>query len=155
MAACGMQWLPADFPAAMRPRRAKTATPRPPLDLEQSFPDVFERAPESEAPFEPPLPGMPPLPPPFTPDDPGNDVTEAHETTEPQESDAHDIEVPLPVSNYRLPDARVLQRGTRPTGKDLDVERVGASLLAALTEHGVEARLIGSRNSVPMPRSGS
>ena len=52
--------------------------------------------------------------------------------------------MPLPVSNYRLPDARVLQRGTRPTGKDVDVERVGASLLAALTEHGVEARLIGT-----------
>ena len=52
--------------------------------------------------------------------------------------------MPLPVSNYKLPDARVLQRGTRPTGKDVDVERVGASLLAALTEHGVEARLIGT-----------
>ena len=136
--------LPADFPAAMRPRRARTAASRPPLDLEQSFPDVFERAPESEAPFEPPLPGMPPLPPPFVPEDAEGDVTEAHETTEPQESDAHDIAVPIPVSNYRLPDARVLQRGTRPTGKDLDVERVGASLLAALTEHGVEARLIGT-----------
>ena len=135
--------LPADFPAA-RQRRPKATPSPPPLDLEQSFPDVFERAPESEAPFEPPLPGMPPMPPPFTPDDPANDVTEAHETTEPQGSDAHDIEAPLPVSNYRLPDARVLQRGTRPTGKDLDVERVGASLLAALTEHGVEARLIGT-----------
>ena len=31
-----------------------------------------------------------------------------------------------------------------PEGKDVDVERVGASLLAALTEHGVEARLIGT-----------
>ena len=59
-------------------------------------------------------------------------MTEVHDTTEPQESDAHDIAVPLPVSNYRLPDARVLQRGTRPEGKDVDVERVGASLLAAL-----------------------
>jgi len=136
--------LPADFPAAMRPRRARTAASPPPLDLEQSFPDVFERAPESEAPFEPPLPGMPPLPPPFVPEDAEGDVTEAHETPEPQESDAHDIALPIPVSNYRLPDARVLQRGTRPTGKDLDVERVGASLLAALTEHGVEARLIGT-----------
>ncbi len=52
--------------------------------------------------------------------------------------------MPLPVSNYRLPDPRVLARGTRPTGKDVDVERVGASLIAALTEHGVDARLIGT-----------
>jgi S-DNA-T family DNA segregation ATPase FtsK/SpoIIIE len=136
--------LPADFPTAVRPRRTRTTPSAPPLDVEQSFPDVFERGPEPELTFEPPLPVMPPMPPPFTPEDADGDVTEVHETTEPQESDAHDIDVPLPVSNYRLPDARVLQRGTRPEGKDVDVERVGASLLAALTEHGVEARLIGT-----------
>jgi S-DNA-T family DNA segregation ATPase FtsK/SpoIIIE len=136
--------MPADFPAAVRPRRAKTTASAPPLDVEQSFPDVFERAPEPEPAFEPPLPVMPPMPPPFTPEDADGDVTDVHDTTEPQESDAHDIAVPLPVSNYRLPDARVLQRGTPPTGKDVDVERVGASLLAALTEHGVDARLIGT-----------
>ena len=54
------------------------------------------------------------------------------------------LPVPVPVSNYRLPDPKVLARGTRPAGKDVDVERVGASLLAALTEHGVECRLIGT-----------
>jgi DNA segregation ATPase FtsK/SpoIIIE, S-DNA-T family len=138
--------MPADLPTAVRTRARRTATSTmPPVDLEQQFPDVFERAPEPDTPFEPPLPVMPPLPPPFQPDDPQNEVTEAHEPAEPpQESDAHKIAVPLPVSNYKLPDARVLQRGTRPTGKDVDVERVGASLLAALTEHGVEARLIGT-----------
>ncbi len=41
---------------------------------------------------------MPPMPPPFTPEDADGDVTEVHDTTEPQESDAHDIAVPLPVS---------------------------------------------------------
>jgi DNA segregation ATPase FtsK/SpoIIIE, S-DNA-T family len=138
--------MPADLPTAVRTRARRTATSTmPPVDLEQQFPDVFERAPEPDTPFEPPLPVMPPLPPPFQRDDPQNEVTEAHEPAEPpQESDAHKIAVPLPVSNYKLPDARVLQRGTRPTGKDVDVERVGASLLAALTEHGVEARLIGT-----------
>jgi S-DNA-T family DNA segregation ATPase FtsK/SpoIIIE len=135
--------LPADMPTAVRRRRKGTgASDLPPVDLEQQFPDVFERAPEPEMTFEPPLPAMPQ---PFQPDDPANEVTEAHDGEEPpQESDAHEIAVPRPVSNYRLPDARVLQRGTRPTGKDVDVERVGASLLAALTEHGVEARLIGT-----------
>ena len=128
-----------------RARKRTAASTMPPVDLEQQFPDVFERAPEPEMTFEPPLPVMPPLPPPFQPDDAENEVTEAHDREEPpQESDAHEIDVPLPVSNYKLPDARVLQRGTRPTGKDVDVERVGASLLAALTEHGVEARLIGT-----------
>jgi DNA segregation ATPase FtsK/SpoIIIE, S-DNA-T family len=138
--------MPADFPAAVRPRRARPVPSAPPLDVEQRYPDVFEHAPDPgpEAAFEAPLPAMPPLPSPFVPEDPEGDVTEAHGLSEPQESDAHDIAVPLPVSNYRLPDARVLQRGTRPTGKDVDVERVGASLLAALTEHGVEARLIGT-----------
>ena len=138
--------LPADLPAAVCTRRKRTGvSDMPPVDLEQQFPDVFERAPEPEMTFEPPLPVMPPLPPPYQPDDADNAVTEAHDREEPpQESDAHDIVVPLPVSNYKLPDARVLQRGTRPTGKDVDVERVGATLLAALTEHGVEARLIGT-----------
>jgi S-DNA-T family DNA segregation ATPase FtsK/SpoIIIE len=136
--------LPADFPAAVRPRRVKKTASAPPLDVEQRFPDVFERAPDPEPAFEPPLAAMPPPPPPFVPEDPEGDVTEANDTPGPQESDAHDIDLPLPVSNYRLPDACVLQRGTRPTGKDVDVERVGASLLAALTEHGVEARLIGT-----------
>ena len=88
------------------------------------------------------------MPPPFTPaDEPESDVSRRRRTTSrtrSQESDAHELPVPLPVSNYRLPDPRVLARGTRPTGKDVDVERVGASLLAALTEHGVEARLIGT-----------
>ena len=138
--------MPADFPAA-RPRRKRTPTSAlPPLDLEQQFPDVFERAPEPEVPFEPPLPVMPQMPPPFVPDDePESEVTDVHELPEPaQDSDAHELPVPLPVSNYRLPDPRVLSRGTRPTGKDVDVERVGASLLAALTEHGVECRLIGT-----------
>ncbi|MDX6599052.1 MAG: segregation ATPase FtsK/SpoIIIE, family [Gaiellales bacterium] len=138
--------MPADLPTAVRTRARRTATSAmPPLDLEQQFPDVFERDPEPETTFEPPLPVMPQLPAPFQPGDTQNEVTEAHDREEPpQESDAHEAVVPPAVSNYRLPDARVLQRGTRPTGKDVDVERVGASLLAALTEHGVEARLIGT-----------
>ncbi len=135
--------MPAEMPAAVRQRRKRTpVSALPPLDIEQQFPDVFERTPEPETPLEPPLPVMPPLPPPFQPDGPAGEVTDAHDLAE--ESDAHDIVVPLPVSNYRLPDPRVLSRGTRPTGKDVDVERVGASLLAALTEHGVESRLIGT-----------
>jgi len=140
--------LPADMPV----RRKRTpASAVPPVDLEQQFPDVFERAPEPEMTFEPPLPVMPPLPPPFRPEDePENEVTAVHgeladdDAVELQESDAHDIVVKPPVSNYRLPDPRVLSRGTRPTGKDVDVERVGVSLISALTEHGVEARLIGT-----------
>ncbi len=137
--------VPADFPAAVRPRRKRTpASEMPPLDLEQQFPDIFERTPEPEVPFEPPMPVEPtPLPPPFDPDPAEGEVTDAHEVVA-QDSDAHDLPVPLPVSNYRLPDPRVLQRGTRPAGKDVDVERVGNSLLSALTEHGVEARLIGT-----------
>jgi S-DNA-T family DNA segregation ATPase FtsK/SpoIIIE len=136
----------ADMPAAVR-RKRTPASAVPPLDVEQRFPDVFEPAPDPELPFEAPapLPVMPLMPPPFTPDEPESEVTDVHELPEPpQESDAHDLPVALPVSNYRLPDPRVLARGTRPTGKDVDVERVGASLLAALTEHGVEARLIGT-----------
>ena len=135
--------MPADMPV----RRKRTpASAVPPVDLEQQFPDVFERAPEPEM---TPLPVMPPLPPPFRPEDePENEVTAVHgelaDDDEVQESDAHDIVVKPPVSNYRLPDPRVLSRGTRPTGKDVDVERVGVSLISALTEHGVEARLIGT-----------
>ena len=134
---------------AVRPRRRRTpASALPPLDSEAQFPDVFERAPEPEMTFVPPLPVMPPLPPPFQPDEPRDEptgeVTAAHDDVPPQESDAHELVAPLPVSNYRLPDPGLLARGTRPTGKDVDVERVGASLLAALTEHGVECRLIGT-----------
>ena len=135
----------ADFPAAVRQRRKRTpASELPPLDLEQQFPDIFERTPDVEPAFTPPPPVAPtPLPPPFDPDPAEGDVTDAHETVA-EDSDAHDLPAPLPVSNYRLPDPRVLQRGTRPAGKDVDVERVGNSLLSALTEHGVEARLIGT-----------
>ena len=110
--------------------------------------------PEPDAPFDTaPLPVMPLMPPPYTPAEPEstNEFSDAYDLPDPvdhgepaAEPDADELPVPLPVSNYRLPDPRVLARGTRPTGKDVDVERVGASLLAALTEHGVEARLIGT-----------
>ncbi|HEY3613021.1 MAG TPA: DNA translocase FtsK 4TM domain-containing protein, partial [Gaiellales bacterium] len=144
-----------EMPAAVRTRRKRTpASALPPLDVDAKFPDVFERSPAPELTFAPPepladpLPVMPPLPPPFQPeeqhDEPTGEVTAAHDEAPPQESDAHELPVPAPVSNYRLPDPKLLSRGTRPTGKDVDVERVGASLLAALTEHGVECRLIGT-----------
>jgi len=135
--------LPADLPAAVRPRRRRTEASAPPLDAEQRFPDVFEREAEPAG-AQAPLPMMPPMPPPFAAADADGDVTEVHDAPEVQESDAHDLSLPPIVSDYRLPDARVLQRGARPTGKDVDVERVGGSLLAALAEHGVEARLIGT-----------
>ena len=45
--------LPADFPAAVRPRRTRTTASAPPLDVEQRFPDVFEPEPEPEPTFEP------------------------------------------------------------------------------------------------------
>ena len=137
-----------EMPAAAR-RKRTPASAIPPLDVEQRFPDVFEPTPDPELPLEAttPLPVMPLMPPPYTPaDDPQSESepTETHDLLDSvQESDAHELPVPLPVSNYRLPDPRVLSRGTRPAGKDVDVERVGASLLAALTEHGVDARLVG------------
>ena len=89
------------------------------------------------------------MPPPFQPeeqhDEPTGEITAATTTPSRRRSPTRtSSRCRLPVSNYRLPDPRVLSRGTRPTGKDVDVERVGASLLAALTEHGVEARLIGT-----------
>jgi S-DNA-T family DNA segregation ATPase FtsK/SpoIIIE len=145
----------AEMPTAVRTRRKRTpVSALPPLDVEAKFPDVFERSPPPEMTFAPPeppeqpLPVMPPMPPPFEPEDPRDEptgeITAAHEDDPPPESDAHELPVPLPVSNYRLPDPKLLSRGTRPAGKDVDVERVGASLLAALTEHGVECRLIGT-----------
>jgi S-DNA-T family DNA segregation ATPase FtsK/SpoIIIE len=136
--------LPADFPAAVRPRRQRTAADPPPLDAEVRFPDVFEPEPPApEAEFGPLV--LAPTPPPFTPPDDDGDVTAVHDAPEePQESDAHELDAPLVVSTYRLPDARVLQRGAAPKGKDLDSERVGNTLLAALSEHGVEARMIGT-----------
>ena len=131
-----------EMPTAVRTRRTRTPTSAlPPLDVEAKFPDVFERspAPEIVPPVEQPLPVMPPLPPPFQPDEPDDERDRgARRRAAAGVRRACDPRA-APVSNYRLPDARVLQRGTRPAGKDVDVERVGASLLAALTEHGVEA----------------
>jgi S-DNA-T family DNA segregation ATPase FtsK/SpoIIIE len=81
------------------------------------------------------------MPPPFDPDP-------APEASEP--SDA--FELPDPVierepgeqAPYRLPDARVLRKGTTAVGGDPDAERIARTLLNALSEHGVEARLIGT-----------
>ena len=137
--------LPADLPASVRPRRKRAGAETPPLDAELSFPDVFEPEPPAAEPDFDPLAIAPTLPP-FTPADDDGDVTAVHDepAPEPQESDAHELDAPLVVSNYKLPDARVLQRGAAPKGKDLDSERVGKTLLAALSEHGVEARMIGT-----------
>jgi S-DNA-T family DNA segregation ATPase FtsK/SpoIIIE len=134
-----------EVPAAVRTRRTRRpASALPPVDLEARFPDVFERAPEHEPAPAAPLTVAPPFQPDDPRDEPGGEATAAHEDEPTQESGAHDIVLPLPVSNYRLPDPGLLCRGTRPAGKDVDIERVGASLLAALTEHGVECRLIGT-----------
>ena len=45
---------------------------------------------------------------------------------------------------YHLPDARVLRKGTAAIGGDPDAERIARTLLGALSEHGVEARLVGT-----------
>ena len=137
------------------PQRTPTSAV-PPLDVEQRFPDVFERDgrdPDaaSRAARRSRCRVMPLLPPPFSPGragrraDGGARSSAAYDDLPAgQESDAHELPVPLPVSNYRLPDPRRAPARHAPGGKDVDVERVGASLLAALTEHGVECRLIGT-----------
>ncbi len=45
---------------------------------------------------------------------------------------------------YKLPDPRVLRKGAAVVGGDPDAERIARTLLNALSEHGVEARLIGT-----------
>ena len=59
---------------------------------------------------------------------------------------ADDVEeaAPRPVSAYRLPDPNVLLKGKASRGSDADAERVSKALIAALAEHGVEARLVGT-----------
>jgi S-DNA-T family DNA segregation ATPase FtsK/SpoIIIE len=66
------------------------------------------------------------------------EASDAFELPETVVSDAGD-EAP-----YRLPDARVLRKGTAVVGGDPDAERTARTLLNALSEHGVEARLIGT-----------
>ena len=138
--------LPADLPAAVRPRRQRAAAEPPPLDVELRFPDVFEpEPPVAEAPFEP-MRSVAALPPPFTPaDDPTATSPMPTLCRESRRSRTRTSWMPpLVVSTYRLPDARVLCARRGAQGQGLDSERVGNTLLAALTEHGVEARLIGT-----------
>ena len=81
------------------------------------------------------------MPPPFEPDpEPDaaepSDAFELPETTVPRE--------PGDEAPYKLPDVRVLRKGTAVVGGDPDAERIARTLLNALSEHGVEARLIGT-----------
>jgi S-DNA-T family DNA segregation ATPase FtsK/SpoIIIE len=81
------------------------------------------------------------MPPPFEPDpEPAaaepSDAFELPETTVPRE--------PGDEAPYKLPDARVLRKGAAVVGGDPDAERIARTLLNALSEHGVEARLIGT-----------
>jgi DNA segregation ATPase FtsK/SpoIIIE, S-DNA-T family len=118
------------------------------LDGETRFPDVFGPEPTEPA-IEiaddfPALADDEPLvmmPPPFHPDPAvagSADESDAFELPETVVPDAGD-EAP-----YRLPDARVLRKGTAVVGGDPDAERTARTLLNALSEHGVEARLIGT-----------
>ena len=137
--------MPADFPAAVRPRRTKTTASAPPLDVEQSFPDVFERGPEPELTFEPPLPVMPPMPPPFTPEDADGEVTDGRTTRPSRRSRTRTTSpcrCPSPTTACRTRaccSAAPARRARTSTSS-----ASARSLLAALTEHGVEARLIGT-----------
>jgi S-DNA-T family DNA segregation ATPase FtsK/SpoIIIE len=135
------------MPAARpRPSAPRTPVPARELDGETRFPDVF--GPEADEPVEPgeelparadePLVSMPP---PFEPDpEPAaaepSDAFELPETTVPRE--------PGDEAPYKLPDARVLRKGAAVVGGDPDAERIARTLLNALSEHGVEARLIGT-----------
>jgi S-DNA-T family DNA segregation ATPase FtsK/SpoIIIE len=133
---------------ASRPRSSSSPRPVPAreLDGEARFPDVFgpETGRPAELPVEPvaleddePLVTMPP---PFDPDpqpeaEP-SDAFELPETIVPRE--------PGDEAPYKLPDVRVLRKGTAVVGGDPDAERIARTLLNALSEHGVEARLIGT-----------
>jgi S-DNA-T family DNA segregation ATPase FtsK/SpoIIIE len=52
--------------------------------------------------------------------------------------------VPSDAPPYVLPDPRVLRRGRPAPSGDADVERVSRALVAALSEHGVDAHLVGT-----------
>jgi S-DNA-T family DNA segregation ATPase FtsK/SpoIIIE len=55
-----------------------------------------------------------------------------------------DVEVERVASDYVLPDSSVLRKGKSDPRGDQDAERVARTLVAALAEHGVEARLVGA-----------
>ncbi|MDX6569917.1 MAG: segregation ATPase FtsK/SpoIIIE, family, partial [Gaiellales bacterium] len=130
-----------------RPSSPQAKVPARELDGETRFPDVFgpevgqpaEAADESRAPEDDePLVSMPP---PFDPD-PLPEVAEPSEAFEPPETI-----VPREPGDdvpYKLPDVRVLRKGAAVVGGDPDAERIARTLLNALSEHGVEARLIGT-----------
>jgi S-DNA-T family DNA segregation ATPase FtsK/SpoIIIE len=133
-----------------RPATASSSRKVAPRDLDGAsrFPDVFGA--EADAPHAEIVDDFPALeddepvvamPPPFDPD-PQPELVEPSDAFEP----------PVPVvprdpddeAPYRLPDPRVLRKGTAVVGGDPDAERIARTLLNALSEHGVEARLIGT-----------
>ena len=133
--------IPAPRPRPSGPTRPVAARE---LDGEARFPDVFGPGSDEPTPIAHDLAEVDEplvdLPPPFDPDP----VPEA----EPSDS----FELPEIVVDgepgdeppYHLPDARVLRKGTAAIGGDPDAERIARTLLGALSEHGVEARLVGT-----------
>ena len=128
-----------------------TAGPRPKrtpaeLDGEARFPDVFEPAPAAPPePVEPPLPQSDAFPLPEPDPEPqlvvDDEITDQVDHGEPLGA--------LPARRRRArrtccPTRRVLRRGKQAVDGSQEAERVARVLLGALTEHGVEARLVGT-----------
>ena len=131
-------------PKAKKPR-AKAAVPEP------SAPPEWELEPPpwvDQTPLEEPGPLEPPPPVEREPDPEPTAEQLEFGPPEPLEVPvrADDLEeaAPRPLTAYRLPDPNVLQKGKATRGSDADAERVSKALIAALAEHGVEARLVGT-----------
>ena len=133
-----------------RPRPVQHRRPAPKrtpaeLDGEARFPDVFEPAPA--APPEPvePLPQSDafPLPEP----DPEPQLVVDEEITD-QVDHGEPLELfrasATALRRTCCPTRRVLRRGKPAVDGSQEAERVARVLLGALTEHGVEARLVGT-----------
>jgi S-DNA-T family DNA segregation ATPase FtsK/SpoIIIE len=135
-------------PAPAKPARTKrprAATPEPsePIAWDLEPPPWVDQTPlEEPGPLEPP---------PAAEEEPEREPTVeqlAFGPPEPLAIPANDDELDeaaaRPVTAYRLPDPNVLQKGKASRGSDADAERVSKALIAALAEHGVEARLVGT-----------
>ncbi len=134
-------------PLSVRAPRIRGKGEAVPLDGEARFPDVFEEtAPDPEPtplsaqfPVEPlTFPPLPVAPVEVLDADP----TDAGELT--LETDGLPLGTSAELSTYVLPDPSVLRKGTQNANSDVDATRVSQTLIAALKEHGIEARLSGT-----------
>ena len=135
-------------PLVVRAPRIRVKGDPAPLDAEARFPDVFEETvpdPEptplsAQFPLEPLT--FPPLP--VAPAEQLDaDSTDAGELTN-EQTDGLPLGTSAEPSTYVLPDPSVLRKGTQNANSDVDAARVSQTLIAALKEHGIEARLSGT-----------